>query len=75
MISILFYPINNNQELKETQENWVKDNSLYNTKTINGIPLQDYYENYISTYVERDIRTIRNIDNFLNFKKFFFFVF
>lgn len=30
----------------------------------------DYYENYISTYVERDIRTIRNIDNILNFKKF-----
>ena len=46
------YPINNNQELKETQENWVKDNSLYNTKTINGIPLQDYYENYTKTVLE-----------------------
>lgn len=31
---------------------------------------QDYYENYISTYVERDIRTIKNIDNILSFKKF-----
>lgn len=31
---------------------------------------QDYYENYISTYVERDIRTIRNIDNILVFKRF-----
>lgn len=30
----------------------------------------EYYENYISTYVERDIRTIRNIDNILLFKKF-----
>ncbi len=30
----------------------------------------EYYQNYISTYVERDIRTIRNIDNILNFKKF-----
>ncbi|MFH1644006.1 MAG: ATP-binding protein [bacterium] len=29
-----------------------------------------YYENYISTYVERDIRSIRNIDNILIFKKF-----
>ena len=28
-----------------------------------------YYTNYISTYVERDIRTIRNIDNILIFKK------
>lgn len=31
---------------------------------------QEYYENYISTYVERDIRSIRNIDNILVFKKF-----
>lgn len=31
---------------------------------------QEYYENYILTYVERDIRTIRNIDNILSFKKF-----
>ena len=31
---------------------------------------QNYYENYISTYVERDIRSIRNIDNILIFKKF-----
>jgi uncharacterized protein len=31
---------------------------------------QDYYDNYILTYVERDIRSIRNIDNILIFKKF-----
>ena len=31
---------------------------------------REYYENYIATYVERDIRTIRNIDNILIFKKF-----
>lgn len=31
---------------------------------------REYYENYISTYVERDIRIIRNIDNILIFKKF-----
>ena len=31
---------------------------------------QEYYENYILTYVERDIRSIRNIDNILTFKKF-----
>lgn len=30
----------------------------------------EYYQNYISTYVERDIRTIRNIDNILLFKQF-----
>lgn len=31
---------------------------------------QDYYNNYIATYVERDIRSIRNIENILVFKKF-----
>lgn len=30
----------------------------------------DYYDNYIVTYIERDIRTIRNIDNILTFQKF-----
>ena len=34
------------------------------------INAQEYYENYISTYVERDVRSIRNIDNILIFKKF-----
>lgn len=32
--------------------------------------VHEYYQNYIYTYVERDIRTIRNIDSILNFKKF-----
>jgi len=34
------------------------------------INTQEYYQNYISTYVERDIRTIKNIDNILVFQKF-----
>ncbi len=35
-----------------------------------AIKATDYYANYIVTYVERDIRTIRNIENILLFKKF-----
>ncbi len=35
-----------------------------------NVNAQTYYKNYISTYVERDIRSIRNIDNILTFKKF-----
>lgn len=34
------------------------------------VEARNYYENYISTYVERDIRTIKNIDNILIFKNF-----
>lgn len=29
-----------------------------------------FYGNYISTYVERDIRSVRNIENIITFKKF-----
>lgn len=35
-----------------------------------NVKSQDYYENYVLTYVERDIRTIKNIDNIIAFKKF-----
>lgn len=31
---------------------------------------RDYYENYVLTYVERDVRTIQNIENVMVFKKF-----
>ena len=34
------------------------------------INIHDYYANYVSTYVERDIRTIRNIENIITFKRF-----
>jgi hypothetical protein len=39
-------PIANNQMLKESQEKFIQTNSLYNTETINGIPLKDYYDTY-----------------------------
>ena len=34
------------------------------------IHAHEYYENYIRTYVEQDIRTIKNIENMLVFQKF-----
>lgn len=34
------------------------------------IDAHDYYQNYISTYIERDIRMIKNIENSIVFKKF-----
>lgn len=35
-----------------------------------NVDFQEYYDNYISTYVERDFRLIRNIENILTFQKF-----
>lgn len=34
------------------------------------IPPQIYYEQYVSTYLERDVRDLRNIGNLLQFRKF-----
>ncbi len=39
---------------------------LYNEK----IDAEQYYSNYIQTYIERDVRMIRNISNLSTFKKF-----
>jgi len=40
-----YYPLNDGQ-LRQTQKEWINDNSLYNKKEINGIPIKDYYEKY-----------------------------
>jgi len=31
---------------QNTEQNFIKNNSLYNKQTINGVPLKDYYEKY-----------------------------
>jgi len=38
-----YYPLNNTQQ--NTQD-FIKDQSLYNKETINGVPLKDYYDTY-----------------------------
>ena len=39
-------------------------------KWLNGIDAFDYYENYLRTYVERDVRLIKNILNLDAFQRF-----
>jgi len=39
-----YYPIIPQQDVNE--KDWIANNSLYNKKTINGIPMKDYYEKY-----------------------------
>jgi len=45
------YAIRNPEE-NINQAEWIKQNSLYNTKTINGIPLKDYYDTYTKSVLE-----------------------
>ena len=40
------YPVSNDQLMKESQVEWIRNNSLYEKKEINGIPLKDYYDRY-----------------------------
>ncbi len=42
----------------------------YPRKIIQDIDSSDYYENYIKTYVERDVRLLKNISNLDLFQKF-----
>ncbi len=63
------------QELKNTKyevSNW-EDYTVsgsYPRKIIQNIDASDYYENYIKTYVERDVRLLKNISNLDLFQKF-----
>ena len=40
------------QNLNGTEQSFIKNNSLYNSQTINGIPLKDYYEQYSKDVLE-----------------------
>lgn len=64
-------------ELKNTTysfQNW-ENYALagsYPRKIIHDIESADYYENYIKTYIERDVRMLKNISNLGLFQKFIF---
>ena len=63
------------QELESTKykiENWENYalSGSYPRKIIQDIDAADYFENYIKTYVERDVRLLKNISNLDLFQKF-----
>jgi len=63
------------KELENTNykpESWEKYalSGSYPRRIIQNIQSDDYYENYIKTYVERDVRLLKNITNLDLFQKF-----
>ncbi|WP_395043803.1 ATP-binding protein [Flavobacterium sp.] len=63
------------KELENTiykPESWEKYalSGSYPRKIIQNIQSADYYENYLKTYVERDLRLLKNITNLDLFQKF-----
>jgi Predicted ATPase (AAA+ superfamily) len=55
--------------LSDRAENQIY-NGFYPRVYQSQINAKEYYKNYISTYVERDIRSIKNLNNILMFEKF-----
>jgi predicted AAA+ superfamily ATPase len=53
----------------ESWENYLLNGS-YPRKWVNDIDATDFFENYVRTYVERDIRMLKNINNLDLFQKF-----
>lgn len=72
LFTLLPFSIN---ELKNTAyevkdwENYALSGS-YPRKIVQDIPTGDYYENYLKTYIERDVRLLKNISNLDLFQKF-----
>ncbi len=60
------YPDNNTN----LQENSILLNGLYPPVYDRKIPPQDWYPNYIRTYVDRDVRQIKNITDLIVFERF-----
>lgn len=57
-------------ERKTNEINEVILNGLYPGKYSNDIPQDIFYENYIDTYVEKDVRRLENIQSSSDFRKF-----
>ena len=63
------------QELKDTpyyNENWEQQliQGFYPRKLINEISSEDFYDSYLQTYIERDVRQVKNILNLDLFQRF-----
>jgi uncharacterized protein len=72
LFTLLPFSIAELESTKYRINNW-EDYAIsgsYPRKIIQNIDAIDYYENYIKTYVERDVRLLKNISNLDLFQKF-----
>jgi predicted AAA+ superfamily ATPase len=69
LLPFSYEEIKNTNYKPETWEKYALSGS-YPRKIIQNIDSVDYYENYIKTYVERDVRLMKNITNLDLFQKF-----
>ena len=72
LFTLLPFSIRELQNTPHTAEKWEEYalSGFYPRKIVQEIPAADYYDNYIKTYVERDVRLLKNISNLDLFQKF-----
>ena len=72
ILTLLPFSLNEINSTKYRPVNWETYalSGSYPRKIIQNIQSDDYYENYLKTYVERDVRLLKNITNLGLFQKF-----
>ncbi|TRX40490.1 ATP-binding protein [Flavobacterium restrictum] len=69
LLPLSYNELKNSTYLPKTWESYALSGS-YPRKIIQDISASDYYDNYIKTYIERDVRLLKNINNLDLFQKF-----
>ena len=72
LFDLLPFSLNELAEAKVDTRHWepLLLNGAYPRKWMNGIDATDFYSNYVLTYVQRDVRLIKNIMNLDLFQRF-----
>ena len=72
LFTLLPFSYNELENTNYKPESWEKYalSGSYPRKIIQNIQSDDYYENYLKTYIERDVRLLKNITNLDLFQKF-----
>ncbi|MBW7887473.1 MAG: ATP-binding protein [Bacteroidetes bacterium] len=72
LFSLLPFSIRELKKTEYTITEWEQYaiSGSYPRRIVQDIPSSDYYANYIQTYVERDVRLLKNISNLDTFQKF-----
>lgn len=69
LLPLSYNELKNSIHAPKTWESYALTGS-YPRKIIQDISAADYYDNYIKTYIERDVRLLKNITNLDLFQKF-----
>ncbi|MDE6464794.1 MAG: ATP-binding protein [Muribaculaceae bacterium] len=70
LFNLLPFALNELGDYKQNSTDHILLNGLYPSVVTKARPVDLFYSNYYSTYVERDVRQIKNINNVAQFQRF-----